>query len=184
MKIKIALSSIDSNQLSAAIHAHLEGFGCVPGINPEITRTEEACENGLEFANCGKLPVTNIWKIHPKRRHKLDAYSLALDIAEEVGLDHLVEHVVRDPVDYSYRVLPLEHEVDELGQFIYQLLSSLSTYCIESNHHIYDLTLSSVLLIGNDNTPAINNLLLVRIFRLIRIVRYIKEQARLGGQND
>ncbi|MDP8189098.1 ParB N-terminal domain-containing protein [Pasteurella skyensis] len=178
------LPTFGSNELSKAINEHFAGFGYTPGINPEITRAEEAVENGLEFTNCGKHPVTNIWKIHPNRRHKMDAFSLALDIAEEVGLDHLIEHVIYEPVDYSYRVLPLDRDVNELSLFIYTLLSSLATDDIENNHHINTLQLSSLLLVGDDTSPAISDLLLVRIFRLIRIVRYIKEQVRLGDQND
>ncbi len=178
-------SPVFNHDLSDVITEHFAAFGFEPGVNPDVTRAEQSTENGLEFSNCGKHPVTHIWKMFPNRRHKLDAYSLALDIAEEVGISHLIQHVVYEPVDYSFRVLPLESEADEITISIHQLLRGLETDGIERNQHTVHFQLSSQQLLGSDvNAPDISDLMLVRIFRLIRIVRYIKEQARLGGQND
>ncbi|MDU8924286.1 ParB N-terminal domain-containing protein [Pasteurellaceae bacterium LIM206] len=174
------------NEFSETLTEHFAGFGFVPGVNPDITRAEQAAENGMEFANCGKCPVTHVWKVFPNRRHKLDAYSLALDIAEEVGIDHLIQHVIYEPVDYSFRVLPLDNrEADDITISIHNLLSALETDQIEikCNDPASHFELSNRQLLGSlTEEPGISDLMLVRIFRLIRIVRYIKEQVRLGGQ--
>ncbi|WP_426879090.1 ParB family protein [Glaesserella parasuis] len=179
----ISMPSIDTdNELSEAIAQHFAGYGLTPGVNPETQRAEEAIENGLEFANQGKQPVTNIWKIYPNRSHKMDAFSLALDIAEEYGIAHLIQHVVYEPVDYSFTVLPLDiTEPNKTTVFIHSLLSILMTDNIDKRDVERLLTLSATALVGTlRDAPEISDLVLVRIFRLIRIVRYIKEQVRMG----
>lgn len=170
---ELGLSDTD---LSSAVIQHFNDLGLVPGVNPEKQRQEEAVLNGLEFANCGKQPVTNIWKIHPNRKHKMEAFSLALDIAEEVGIGHLVEHVLHDPVDYSYRMLPLDNQqYSEFPLFIYHVLTALAT---EPQSAQQTNLLNSDYLTGN----TMSDLMLVRLFRLIRLHRYINAQ-HTGGQN-
>ena len=67
------------------------------------------------------------WKIYPGRQHKVEAYSLALDIAESVGLTDYIEHVVKEPVDYTYRVKPLDKDVSGVAQMCYDFLNLLQT---------------------------------------------------------
>ncbi|OOF59760.1 ParB family protein [Rodentibacter myodis] len=165
-----------NDDFSSSVMQHFSDLGLTPGVNPEKQRQEEAALNGLEFANCGKQPITNIWKVYPNRKHKMEAYSLALDIAESVGLGAFVEHVQHDPIDYSYRMLPLdEQEYPEFTLFIYHLLTALAT---ESQAVQQINLLNSDYLIGS----AMSDLMLVRLFRLIRLHRYINMQ-HTGGQD-
>lgn len=172
--------SSDENELNRAIHTHYQELGFVPGVNPEAQRAEEAQVNGLEFANVGKSPVTNLWKIYPKRKHKMDAFTLALEIAQSVGLAHLVQHVVKQPVDYSFNLLPLDiTEPTPLVSFVYQFLCACATEEVPISDT--ELRLSASWLVGSyQEEPAIDDLLLVRLIRLLRVVRYIKEQSRAG----
>lgn len=173
------------NDVTSTLTNHFTDLGLDIGINPEPARAEQAIENGLEFANIGKQPIHNLWKIYPNRQHKLEAYSLALDIAEEIGIGHLIEHCIYEPVDYSFTVHPLPQETDSVTVFIHSLLSGLSTNQISQNDHRNHIELETTWLIGELNqSPAISDLLLVRLFRLIRVVRYIKEQARVSGGNN
>lgn len=112
----------------------------------------------------------------------MDAFSLALDIAEEYGIAHLIQHVVYELVDYSFTVLPLDiTEPNKTTVFIHSLLSILMTDNIDKRDVERLLTLSATALVGTlRDAPEISDLVLVRIFRLIRIVRYIKEQVRMG----
>ncbi|QPB42884.1 ParB family protein [Rodentibacter haemolyticus] len=167
---------ISGDDVSSAVMQHFSDLGLTPGVNPEKQRQEEAELNGLEFSNCGKQPVTNIWKIHPNRKHKMEAYSLALDIAEEVGLGAFVEHVHHEPIDYSYRMRPLDgQEYPEFTLFVYHLLTALAT---ESQATRQISLLNSDYLTGN----TMPDLMLVRLFRLIRLYRYINAQ-QTGGQD-
>ncbi|THA08968.1 ParB family protein [Rodentibacter caecimuris] len=167
---------ISETDFSSAVIQHFNDLGFTPGVNPEKQRQEEAELNGLEFANCGKQPVTTIWKIYPNRKHKMEAYSLALDIAEEVGLGQFVEHVQHDPIDYSYRMRPLDgEEYSEFTLFVYHLLTTLAT---EPQLAPQADLLNLDYLIGN----TMSDLMLVRLFRLIRLHRYINAQ-HIGGQN-
>lgn len=170
---------IGEDNLTAAVTQHLAGLGFEAGVNPETTRAQEAMANDLTFANTGRQPVTNIWKIHPNRRHKMDAFSLALDIAQECGLAHLVKHVVYEPVDYSFTMLPLDViPATPLVNTIYTLLQMLSTDQLESQQTEYMTSLSTAMLLGSTHQSAeISDLMLVRIFRLIRLVRYLKQQS-------
>lgn len=170
----------EENELAQAITAHYQGLGMIPGVNPEAQRAEEAEANGLAFANTGKHPITNLWKIHPKRQHKMDAFTLALDIANTVGLAHLVQHVVKQPVDYSFQLLPFDSaEPTPLTTYVYQFLCACATAEIETNTVSCDLVLPSSLLLGTHQVaPEIDDLLLVRMIRLLRIIRYIKAQIR------
>ncbi|WP_409499804.1 ParB family protein [Mannheimia glucosida] len=169
----------DSEDVTESVLNHFADLGMQPGVNPEAERAVQAVENGLEFANIGRQPVSNIWKIYPSRQHKMEAYSLALDIADELGFIDCIEHVVKEPVDYSFRVKTLTGKHSDFVQAMHGMLVALSTDQIESADYTQALSISSIDLLGTLVVePAISDLLLVRLFRLIRLTRYIKQQAR------
>ncbi|WP_233118606.1 ParB family protein [Aggregatibacter actinomycetemcomitans] len=146
-------------------------FGITPGINIQEQRQQRAEANGLTFACIGRQPVDDIWQIYPGRKHKLEAYSLALDIAESVGLEGTVEHVVKTPVDYTYRMRPLETLPEsEIVKMCYDLLVMLQT---DDEHRQPSSIALSPLLDSN----AFDDVTLVKLFRLIRLVRYMRQGA-------
>ncbi|AZI13177.1 ParB family protein [Avibacterium paragallinarum] len=105
-----------------------QNYGITPGMSIQAQREQQAIANGLEFACVGRQPVADIWQVYPSRQHKAEAYSLALDIAEQFGLDELVEHVVNEPVDYSFQMKAVEDSLkDDSQRTIYELLSMLQT---------------------------------------------------------
>lgn len=146
-------------------------FGITPGTNIQEQRQQRAEANGLTFACIGRQPVDDIWQIYPGRKHKLEAYSLALDIAESVGLEGTVEHVVKNPVDYTYRMRPLETSPEsEIVKMCYDLLVMLQT---DDEHRQPSSIALSPLLDSN----AFDDVTLVKLFRLIRLVRYMRQGA-------
>lgn len=145
-------------------------FGITPGMSIQEQRQQRAEENGLSFACVGRQPVDDIWKIYPGRQHKVEAYSLALDIAESVGLTDYIEHVVKEPVDYTYRVKPLDKDVSGVAQMCYDFLNLLQT----DVHPQTSFTLLPEYLL---NTQEIDDTTLVKLFRLIRLVRYIRSEG-------
>lgn len=169
----------DGEDLTERVLNHFADLGMQPGVNPEAERAMQAVENGLEFANVGRQPVSNIWKIYPNRQHKMEAYSLALDIADELGFAHCVEHIVKEPVDYSFRVKALAGEHSEFVRAMHGVLVALSTDQIDTADYTNAISMSGIDLLGTLAVePAISDLCLVRLFRLIRVARYIKQQAR------
>lgn len=169
----------ETEDATESVLNHFAELGMQVGVNPEHERAEQAVENGLEFANTGRQPITNIWKIYPNRQHKMEAYSLALDIADELGFAHCIEHIVKEPVDYSFTVKALNGEHSDFVRAVHGILLALATDQIEQSDFTQELTISSVDLLGTIAVqPAVSDLLLVRLFRLIRIVRYLKQQAR------
>ncbi|OOF39148.1 chromosome partitioning protein ParB [Rodentibacter mrazii] len=145
-------------------------FGITPGMTVQEQRQQRAEENGLGFACVGRQPVDDIWKVYPARQHKLEAYSLALDIAEHVGLIDYVEHVVKQPVDYTYRMKPLDKDVSGVAQMCYDFLTLLQT----DIHPQTSFTLLPEYLL---NTQETDDTTLVKLFRLIRLVRYIRSEG-------
>ncbi len=145
-------------------------FGITPGMSIQEQRQQRAEENGLSFACVGRQPVDDIWKIYPGRQHKVEAYSLALDIAESVGLTDYIEHVVKEPVDYTYRVKPLDKDVSGVAQMCYDFLNLLQTDVPPQT----SFTLLPEYLL---NTQEIDDTTLVKLFRLIRLVRYIRSEG-------
>lgn len=145
-------------------------FGITPGMSIQEQRQQRAEENGLSFACVGRQPVDDIWKIYPGRQHKVEAYSLALDIAESIGLTDYIEHVVKEPVDYTYRVKPLDKDVSGVAQMCYDFLNLLQT----DVHPQTSFTLLPEYLL---NTQEIDDTTLVKLFRLIRLVRYIRSEG-------
>lgn len=172
------LDEVQDETLNQVISTHLAGFG----FTSEETRQEEAEENGLAFANTGRQPISHLWKVYPNRKHKMDAYSIALDIAEECGIAHLVHHVVYEPVDYSFTLLPLDIEQPSpLVRCVYDLLYALRTDKLQERVEETMLSVPAELLLGSPaEEPSLSDLLLVRLFRLIRLIRYLKEHYRQG----
>ncbi|HDX0989495.1 TPA: ParB N-terminal domain-containing protein [Pasteurella multocida] len=152
-----------------------QGFGLTPGMSIQEQREKRAIENGLSFACCGRQPVEDIWQIYPARNYRSEAYSLALDIAETANIEDLVEHVIKTPVDYSYRMKPSNGSLSSYATFIYHLLSMLqtndfsqSTSCTLESHFLFNQQLNS----------GIDDITLVKIFRLIRVVRHLRQGAQ------
>ena len=145
-------------------------FGITPGMTVQEQRQQRAEENGLTFACVGRQPVDDIWQVYPGRQHKVEAYSLALDIAESVGLTDYVEHVVKTPVDYSYRMKALDKDVDGATRMCYDFLTLLQTD--SQPETTFSLSPDSLL-----HSEEINDITLVKLFRLIRLVRYIRAEG-------
>ncbi|MGX2956100.1 ParB family protein [Ursidibacter arcticus] len=149
-----------------------QGFGLTPGMSIQEQREKRAAENGLSFACCGRQPVDDIWQIYPARSYRSEAYSLALDIAETANIEDLVEHVIKTPVDYSYRMKPSNNSLSSYATFIYHLLSMLQTNDFSQST---SCTLESNFLFNQQLNSGIDDITLVKIFRLIRIVRHLRQ---------
>lgn len=162
-------TEITSTQQDLA-HQFERQYGITPGMNVQAQRQQRAEANGLTFACVGRQPVDDIWQIYPARKHKAEAYSLALDIAESVGLTDYVEHVVKEPVDYSYKMRPLADSVNDTARFCYTLLCALQT--AEKYTDTTEINPEHLL-----NAQEIDDVVLVKLFRLIRVVRYIRTQG-------
>ncbi|MDG2961746.1 ParB family protein [Exercitatus varius] len=162
--------------LNTTLSEHfMNGFGLVPGMSVQAQREQKAQENGLSFALTGRQPVADIWQIFPARKHKAEAYSLALDIAETVGLDELVEHIVKEPVDYSFQMKAAPTTLNAIQQAIYDLLAMSETDNLNQNKNCQ---FNTALLLGSAEQPAIiDDITLVKIFRLIRLVRHIRTES-------
>ncbi|MDY3124511.1 MAG: ParB family protein [[Actinobacillus] rossii] len=173
----LAIPSIQ--EMNNAIQEHFSNLGFVPGENPEEQRKKEATDNGLEFACSGAFPITHIWKINPNKPLTMEAYSLAVEIADECGIADCIEHIIHEPIDYAFRVHSLNPDKNHsaLTQQIHQILTALSSTTDETQ----DFLLSPILWFGTqERAPLVSDLMLVRLFRLIRLNRYIKEMT-LGG---
>jgi len=142
------------------VHQFESQYGITPGMNVQAQRQQRAEANGLTFACVGRQPVDDIWQIYPARKHKAEAFSLALDIAESVGLTDYVEHVVREPVDYSYKMRPLADSVNDAARFCYTLLCTLQT--AEKYADTTEINPEHLL-----NAQEIDDVVLVKLFRLI-----------------
>ncbi|WP_249961956.1 ParB family protein [Histophilus somni] len=153
-----------------------QNYGITPGMSIQAQREQQAIANGLEFACVGRQPVSDIWQVYPSRQHKAEAYSLALDIAEQFGIDELVEHVVNNPVDYSFQMKAVDGSLkDDTQRTIYELLSMLQTQDLTYSEACF---LDTALLLGSaDREPKIDDVTLVKLFRLIRLVRYLQASA-------
>ncbi|MGX2949654.1 ParB family protein [Ursidibacter sp. B-7004-1] len=165
-------SPLLDNQTGDYLSQIAHNFGLTPGMSIQEQREQRAEANGLTFACEGRQPVEDIWLIHPARQYRSEAYSLALDIAENVGIDHLVEHIVKQPVDYTYAMKPADTELSPSAITLYSLLSMLQTAehkdensCVLDSKFLFEL----------------GDITLVKIFRLIRVSRHIHQQ---GGEND
>ncbi|WP_423739131.1 ParB family protein [Conservatibacter flavescens] len=153
-----------------------QNYGIVPGMTIQAQREQQATVNGLEFACVGRQPVADIWQVYPSRQHKAEAYSLALDIAEQFNLEQFVEHIVKEPVDYSFQMKPLDEALeDDTKRSIYELLNMLQTHDLTYSDACF---LDTALLLGSaEREPNIDDITLVKLFRLIRLVRYLRATA-------
>lgn len=71
---------------------------------------------------------------------------------------------------------PLSDDIeDELTISIHALLSCLAC---DNHQESLTLTLTESVLVGMENQPEISDLLLVKIFRLIRVVRQLRQHLR------
>lgn len=166
-------ASSDVEPVNNLAQQFAQNYGITPGMSIQAQREQQAVANGLEFACVGRQPVADIWQIYPSRQHKAEAYSLALDIAEQFGLEELVEHIVKEPVDYSFQMkIPDKELEDETRRSIYELLSMLQTHDLTYSDACF---LDTALLLGSaEREPKIDDTTLVKIFRLIRLVRHLR----------
>lgn len=169
------LPSSDEQTDSELLTQISQNFGLTPGMSIQEQREKRAMENGLSFACCGRQPVEDIWQIYPARNYRSEAYSLALDIAESANIEDLVEHVTKTPVDYSYRMKPNNGSLSSYASFIYHLLSMLQTNDFSQS---VSCTLDSQFLFNPQLDSGIDDIALVKIFRLIRIVRHLRQGAQ------
>ncbi|QLB12763.1 ParB family protein of integrating conjugative element (PFGI_1 class) [Bisgaardia hudsonensis] len=166
----------DENSNSELLAQISQDFGLTPGMSIQEQREKRAVENGLSFACCGRQPVEDIWQLYPARNYRSEAYSLALDIAETANIDELVEHVIKTPVNYSYRMKSHNGALSDYASFIHQLLSMLQTHDFSQSTHC---DLDSRFLFGIQQSGAgIDDITLVKIFRLIRVVRHLRQGAQ------
>lgn len=166
-------ASSDVEPVNNLAQQFAQNYGITPGMSIQAQREQQAVANGLEFACVGRQPVADIWQIYPSRQHKAEAYSLALDIAEQFGLEELVEHIVKEPVDYSFQMKTPDKELeDDTRRSIYELLSMLQTHDLTYSDACF---LDTALLLGSaEREPKIDDTTLVKIFRLIRLVRHLR----------
>ncbi|MDY5422329.1 ParB family protein [Actinobacillus porcinus] len=169
------LPSSDEQTDSELLTQISQNFGLTPGMSIQEQREKRAMGNGLSFACCGRQPVEDIWQIYPARNYRSEAYSLALDIAESANIEDLVEHVTKTPVDYSYRMKPNNGSLSSYASFIYHLLSMLQTNDFSQS---VSCTLDSQFLFNPQLDSGIDDIALVKIFRLIRIVRHLRQGAQ------
>ncbi|KGQ64082.1 ParB family protein [Gallibacterium anatis] len=152
-------------------------FGISPGQSISEQRQQRAIQNGIEFANTGCQPVNDIWQIYPAfdtpDKLRLEAYGLATDIANIV---HLKQSIIPLDSNFSFTLSPLSDDIeDELTISIHALLSCLAC---DNHQESLTLTLTESVLVGMENQPEISDLLLVKIFRLIRVVRQLRQHLR------
>lgn len=120
----------------------------------------------------------NIFEQTITRTDTQQGLTLALDIAEQFGLDDLVEHIVKEPVDYSFQMkAPTNELTEDTQRAIYELLTMLQTQDLTYSDACF---LDTSLLLGRtEREPKIDDVTLVKIFRLIRLVRYLR--ASIAG---
>lgn len=142
-------------------------------------KQQRATQNGIAFANSGCQPVEDIWQIYPAidnvEKLRFEAYGLTTDIVSIIGLKSSIIEPIND--DFSFTILPLSQSdnVSALQENIHQLLACLATDGHDEN---LTCTLNESLLIGMESEPEINDLLLVKIFRLIRVMRQLRQHLR------
>ncbi|OBX04948.1 ParB family protein [Gallibacterium genomosp. 3] len=156
-----------------------EQFGIAPGKSINEQRQQRAEQNGIAFANTGCQPVDDIWQIYPAfdtpEKLRFEAYGLATDIAKLAHLQNIVIPTESDE-KFSFTIAPLASSIqDELTISVHALLACLA--CDNHNEPL-TVTLSESLLIGFNNQPEISDLLLVKLFRLIRVIRQLRTHLR------
>lgn len=161
-------------------------FGMTPGMSLREQQQKRAEDNGLTFANTGHQPVTDIWQIFPAfdsfNRLTAEANGLAYDIFKAIGLNPkmLIQYLnaEKDISDFTFTLAPLPTEAkgNQLSESIYELMVMLAS---DKHTDMLSWTIPEELLVGNEQmNAAISDILLVKIFRLIRIVRRMREHLR------
>ncbi len=161
-------------------------FGMTPGMSLREQQQKRAEDNGLTFANTGHQPVTDIWQIFPAfdsfNRLTAEANGLAYDIFKAVGLNPktLIQYLnaEKNISDFTFTLAPLPTEAkgNQLSESIYELMVMLAS---DKHTDMLSWTIPEELLVGNEQmNAAISDILLVKIFRLIRIVRRMREHLR------
>ena len=161
-------------------------FGMTPGMSLREQQEKRAEHNGLTFANTGNQPVTDIWQIFPAfdsfKRLAQEANGLAYDILRGAGLNPktLITYprAEEDITDFTFSIEPLPPEAvgNPLSESLYELVAMLAS---DNHHEMLSWTVSETLLVGNTAESAgISDILLVKIFRLIRIVRRMREHLQ------
>lgn len=177
------LDSIASNNFSETENIDstfdiFEQFGIAPGKSINEQRQQRAEQNGIAFANTGCQPVDDIWRIYPAfdtpEKLRFEAFGLATDIAKLARLQNIV--IPTDDEKFSFTIAPLASSIqDDLTISVHALLACLA--CDNHNEPL-TVTLSESLLIGFNNQPEISDLLLVKLFRLIRVIRQLRTHLR------
>lgn len=160
-------------------------FGMTPGMSLHEQQLKRAKDNGLTFAFTGLQPVNDIWQIFPAldsfKRLAAEANGLVYDIFQEVGLNPkvLIQYLnaENDINDFTFTLSTLPNEKrSPLSESIYELVAMLAS---DNHTDMLSWTIPEELLVGSNSMNAtISDILLVKIFRLIRIVRRMREHLR------
>ncbi|MGR3808151.1 ParB family protein [Pasteurella testudinis] len=169
----------------------LAQFGMTPGLSLSEQRKQRAEENGLSFANTGCQPVDDIWKIFPvfdtANKLRLEAFNLVNDLAKLSGLPKSVIKNIgaqQSATNFSFTIEPLPRELENnaLTLCVYELLAMLAC---DNHADMLAWSVPEVLLVGTDTTEAeISDLLMVKIFRLIRVIRRFRAHLRQPIEQD
>ncbi|MDH3001451.1 hypothetical protein A1D23_12970 [Chelonobacter oris] len=171
-------------------YAHLlSQFGMTPGLSLREQHEKRAKENGLTFANTGSQPVTDIWQIFPAfdtaKKLSVEVCGLAFDLLHAVGFNpkkviQPLETTLPEK-DFSFTVdlLPAEDKGHPLKESIYQLVCMVAD---DQHSEALSWTLDESLLLGQHNAPEMDDLLLVKIFRLLRVTRQMRVHQRQISQ--
>lgn len=183
---KQQVSDPNNTQENNSHQSIFDQFGMTPGMSLREQQLKRAEDNGLTFAYTGLQPVNDIWQIFPAfdsfNRLTAEANGLAYDIFQAVGLNPktLIQYLnaENDISDFTFTLAPLPAGAkgNPLSESIYELMTMLAS---DKHTDMLSWTIPEELLVGNEHMDAtISDVLLVKIFRLIRIVRRMREHLR------
>ena len=183
---KQQVSDPNNTQENNSHQSIFDQFGMTPGMSLRELQLKRAEDNGLTFAYTGLQPVNDIWQIFPAfdsfNRLTAEANGLAYDIFQAVGLNPktLIQYLnaENDISDFTFTLAPLPAGAKDnpLSESIYELMTMLAS---DKHTDMLSWTIPEELLVGNEHMDAtISDVLLVKIFRLIRIVRRMREHLR------
>lgn len=183
---KQQVSDPNNTQENNSHQSIFDQFGMTPGMSLREQQLKRAEDNGLTFAYTGLQPVNDIWQIFPAfdsfNRLTAEANGLAYDIFQAVGLNPktLIQYLnaENDISDFTFTLAPLPAGAKDnpLSESIYELMTMLAS---DKHTDMLSWTIPEELLVGNEHMDAtISDVLLVKIFRLIRIVRRMREHLR------
>ncbi|KGQ30051.1 hypothetical protein P375_11025 [Gallibacterium genomosp. 2] len=176
--ISVANGDINNESVEQNI---LTQFGVTSSQSHNLSLSEQrkkrAQQNGIAFANTGCQPVDDIWQIFPAfdspEKIKFEMFGLATDIANLTNLKPYLHTLGRD---FSFTLDPLStDEHDDLSISIHGLLSIVAS---DAHKEILNWQIDESLLLGLTHNPIITDELLVKIFRLIRITRQLRQHLR------